>query len=338
MILFNRKSLELKKNDERCKFCQKCIIDKSKDRNAFFNSIKNGVQECPFGYSTYVTDSNIYCGFLCKGYFSEKKVNGHRKFSRTKEDLSILTIDDLISLVEYNDSHASKKELLSQEKYDTYANTIHNIKNTIRTISELTGTVKYFDDYEVDTKNYRNLLDGIDLIRTILDYHDARVYGDRIVSFSDYIKPHRMILKLKKLLETEAKHKRIKFKFDGDPEIHIFNDSKRMYLIFFILLENAIKYSLNNSQISIIFKDLDYKTTSVIIKNTTEYISDEEIKHIFERGYRCGNSENHNGSGFGMEILYNLLKSTDTKCDIYLENEGELLFCVKIIASSQDDF
>ena len=338
MIVFNRKSLELSKNDDRCKFCQKCIAEKTKERNAFFSRITQGIQECPYGYSTYATDSSIYCGVLCKGYFSEKKVNGHRKFSKINEDLSILSIDDLILLIEYNDLNVSKKELLSQEKYDTYANTIHNIKNTIRTISEVTGTVKYFDDYEVETKNYRNLLDGIDLIRTILDYHDARVYGDRIISCSDYIKPHKMILKLKKLLETEAKRKKIKFKFDGDPQIHIFNDSKRMYLIFFILLENAIKYSLNNSQISIMFEDLDYRSTSVIIKNTTECITNAEIKHIFERGYRCGNSENHNGSGFGMEILYNLLKSTDTKCEIYLEDGDELLFCAKIIASSKDDF
>lgn len=78
-----------------------------------------------------------------------------------------------------------------------------------------------------------------------------------------------------------------------------------------ILIDNAIKYSRNEKVISV---DLDCDDQYAILKvsDRGEGISEEDIKHIFERFYRTDKSRNRTstqaGLGIGLSILQQIVE------------------------------
>lgn len=76
-------------------------------------------------------------------------------------------------------------------------------------------------------------------------------------------------------------------------------------LIPFLLLENALKYTLDNNEISV---DFEEKNNSLVIaiKSISLYCSQNDIPHIFEKGYRGKNAEKYSsnkGSGIGLYFV-----------------------------------
>ena len=75
-----------------------------------------------------------------------------------------------------------------------------------------------------------------------------------------------------------------------------------------ILFDNAIKYSEENSKISIALYQSG-KKIYFTINNKGEYISQEDLPHIFERFYRTNKERNIDGHGLGLSIA-------KKKCDM----------------------
>ncbi len=75
-----------------------------------------------------------------------------------------------------------------------------------------------------------------------------------------------------------------------------------------ILFDNAIKYSEENSKISIALYQSG-KKIYFTINNKGKYISQEDLPHIFERFYRTNKERNIDGHGLGLSIA-------KKKCDM----------------------
>ena len=61
--------------------------------------------------------------------------------------------------------------------------------------------------------------------------------------------------------------------------------SIKIIVLLFLLIENAVKYSMPNKYITINFQD-HYDNVLVEISSLTPYCDDNDIAHIFEKGYR----------------------------------------------------
>lgn len=77
----------------------------------------------------------------------------------------------------------------------------------------------------------------------------------------------------------------------------------QMMKIFYQLFENAFKYVPLGGKIQISVYPVEENQIMVVFKDNGTGVSAEELSHIFEQGFRGGNSINKRGNGFG---LYNV--------------------------------
>ncbi|MFX0030011.1 MAG: MASE3 domain-containing protein [Candidatus Hermodarchaeota archaeon] len=141
--------------------------------------------------------------------------------------------------------------------------------------------------------------------------------------------PLDIITEILYLLEPVAKKKIISFEIDVDESLRLNGDSKRIDQIFRIIIDNAIKYSKENSKIEIQAIN-NYKgkynlnDTPGILFKFRDYgrgIPEEDLPHVFERFYRSSNVDEIPGTGLGLAIAKDLIETHNG--EIFIESELE---------------
>ncbi|HEK9098713.1 TPA: HAMP domain-containing protein [Streptococcus equi subsp. zooepidemicus] len=91
-----------------------------------------------------------------------------------------------------------------------------------------------------------------------------------------------------------------------------------------ILIDNAVKYSRKEKKIVIELSVNASKEAVVKVKDRGEGISEEDIKHIFERFYRTDRSRNRTSTQAGLGIGLSILKQIVDGYHLHMEVESEL--------------
>jgi signal transduction histidine kinase len=105
------------------------------------------------------------------------------------------------------------------------------------------------------------------------------------------------------MADSRARTKNIVIKRDLHEEIASFGDEAFLHQLFLIFLDNAIKYSPNDTQVRVALEHND-GTIQARFEDQGIGISSEHLPLIFERFYRAapaGNGEAHSG-GLGLAI------------------------------------
>jgi signal transduction histidine kinase len=95
---------------------------------------------------------------------------------------------------------------------------------------------------------------------------------------------------------------KIVINYNGDKMV--FLDTKLVKNILFNLISNAIKFSSEGKSI-VLDADVDANKIKIAIQDQGIGISDEDLKHLFERFYRGKNAFNIQGTGLGLHIVGN---------------------------------
>lgn len=106
--------------------------------------------------------------------------------------------------------------------------------------------------------------------------------------------------------DTVAFEKNIKLSYEIEEEIYMFSNEKMMKQLFMILVDNAIKYEIENGEVSIKLKKVNNKIIFVVNNKNSE-ISEEDLPHIFDRFYRADKSRSSCGVGLGLAIAKNIV-------------------------------
>lgn len=95
-----------------------------------------------------------------------------------------------------------------------------------------------------------------------------------------------------------AHTKNIKIEYAQDRDVFMINgDYGRLRQMFMTVIDNAVKFSFENSKIYI-----DLNNRSITIKDEGIGISKEELPYIFDRYYRVKSVVNKSGTGLGLTI------------------------------------
>lgn len=296
MIKVELKNFKLKDNDN--KFCEKCCKEYCSTRDSYYEKIVSEnkqykIYTCPYGYSSILTSNGLYTGLVIKNHSNFEKIKRREKINKNyKMNYSVFMENDIIELFKSIDSN--------KLTYDIYKSTVHDIKRASSCTMEIISSIN-LDLKDIEIKN---IVDGFELINTRLDYHDRLLLSPKVLSpILSIIKPCSIGKKISKLLEYKALPKNIKIVSHGVPYQSVINDSKSVYVLFFVLIENAIKYSPINSKINITYQDKPNNSSYVEIINECTELTQEDIDHIFEKGYRGKNSMSVSGNGLGMEVV-----------------------------------
>jgi two-component system phosphate regulon sensor histidine kinase PhoR len=133
---------------------------------------------------------------------------------------------------------------------------------------------------------------------------------------------NQLILQLNPI--SEVKH--LNFNIICDPNIIIFGDDERFNQILRIPVENAIKYSPNDSKINIsvlnnYIGSCNTQNLPGILIKIEDFglgIKHTEMNYLFKRFYRGSNVQNIQGTGIGLSILKELIQLF--KGDVFIES------------------
>jgi two-component system phosphate regulon sensor histidine kinase PhoR len=103
-------------------------------------------------------------------------------------------------------------------------------------------------------------------------------------------------------LQLDAKPSQIHTNFDADPS-EIEADQEYLLHVFSNLIDNAIKYSKENIDITITTVTLPAEI-QIIIEDKGIGMNADTAKHIFEKFYRAHTGNVHNVKGFGLGMSY----------------------------------
>lgn len=114
-----------------------------------------------------------------------------------------------------------------------------------------------------------------------------------------------------------------------DCEALVIADNDRIEQVFVNLIENAIKYSKDNSGITLDYELLENKLV-VSVKNDYDIIPREKLKTLFDKFTRIDDSTTRTtrGTGLGLYIVKGLVEAMNGEIRLY-SNE-ECGFCVKV--------
>lgn len=136
------------------------------------------------------------------------------------------------------------------------------------------------------------------------------------------------IRKIVVLLEPKWSLKQIDFDVDLD-EIKILSNENLLFNVWRNLIENAIKFTKENSKITLSLKNQDKKIIFKVI-DQGEGINEEEKKYIFNKFYQADTSHKQEGNGLGLALVKDILYLFNGKIEVENVQPNGCCFTVEL--------
>lgn len=145
---------------------------------------------------------------------------------------------------------------------------------------------------------------------------------------------YRALYKLVMFMKTPAKNRNLAGVYVEGQEIEV-STSEATYLGFYILLENAVKYALDQTKV-LVFIECDETGTKVLLQNKSDPISSESMSRLEENGFSGENSINKESHGFGLSIVKRIFSKAGAEVT-YSYNPKTSLFTVQVLFKASID-
>ena len=198
-------------------------------------------------------------------------------------------------------------ELIRTEsmRRDFVANVSHELKTPIGAVSLLAETLSQEDDPDTTKRLEAEAQRLARIVDDILDL--SRIEGQAIEAL-DVVELNEVVNEVVDRLSTFASRKKVEIKTKLNANT-VEGDRLQLISLVHNIIENAVKYSEENSQVEV---TLDFsKDSSTVCLNVIDSgigISELELERVFERFYRVdrARSRQSGGTGLGLSIVRNV--------------------------------
>ncbi len=237
------------------------------------------------------------------------------------------TIDELSHRLEIASQESEK---LQKQRQDFITNISHELRTPVTVIrgsleaindgivKEPESVREYHEQMLTESKSLERLVnDLLELSR--LQNTDFKIEMQE-VNICDILK--EAIRSASKI----AMDKNIEIEYSRDRDVFVLNgDYGRLRQMFLIVIENAIKFSFDNSKIYVSFYG-----ESIDIKDEGIGISEEDLPYIFDRYYRVKTVENKKGTGLGLTIAKQIALRHNIDINVSSEQNKGTIFSFKL--------
>tara|TARA_A100001011_G_scaffold267735_1_gene276835 strand:- start:2727 stop:3587 length:861 start_codon:yes stop_codon:yes gene_type:complete len=112
-------------------------------------------------------------------------------------------------------------------------------------------------------------------------------------------------------IKMKQKGAEITYDFGNDKSIFVNADSLRISQVMSNLIENSLKYGVENGTIEILTKNISKEKLLIRVIDNGQGISEEDLPRVFERFYRVDKTRNRQegGSGLGLAIVKHIVEA-----------------------------
>lgn len=239
----------------------------------------------------------------------------------------------------YGSFNTMVKELGNTETLQTdfVSNVSHEFKTPINAIegyasllqdSQLTDEQKntYIDKIIFNTRRLSDLVGNILLL--------SKVNNQTISLKASTFRLDEQVRQSILALESKWEKKEIEFDIDLD-EIEYTGFENLLSHVWLNLIDNAVKFSLQNGQIRIRLKQLDGSVTFSIWDNGLP-ILEADIYRIFNKFYQGDNSHASEGNGLGLALVRKIVAAAHGTINVTSSEDAGTEFVVALPSSSSD--
>jgi signal transduction histidine kinase len=128
---------------------------------------------------------------------------------------------------------------------------------------------------------------------------------------------------------SEEKSLNLVYNYNEESEQFIDGDPDLLRRVFVNLIENAIKYSNEKTDI-VVNSETDGENVSITFTNDCEYISPESLNKLFDRFYREESSRNKGlgGIGLGLSVVKSIINLHNGRISASYSSEGKITFTI----------
>lgn len=138
------------------------------------------------------------------------------------------------------------------------------------------------------------------MLNTLMDISEAET-GAMQLNYTK-IMPNLLIDGVMEIYQYAAQEKRVILESHCTPDLVFYADKNRMQQLLCNLIDNAVKYSQNNSHVTITASQ-EEKFLKITVQDNGIGIQPGEISKIFDRLYRSDKSRQEKGCGLGLSLV-----------------------------------
>jgi signal transduction histidine kinase len=216
--------------------------------------------------------------------------------------------------------HVQTSNQSMRQTLDTIAHELRTPLTSVRGLAEVTLRKNNFNETE-SRRVLEDCILGIDEILTEFKMMtDITIVESGIQNLNkEDLDLNEICNDIVNLYEIVADQKEIKIILNTDSNIRIYADKKKLRQVVANLLDNAIKYSPENSEIKIITSQ-DSENAFIKICDQGIGISENDMPHIWKRLYRGENGRHEKGMGLGLSLVKSIILAHQG--EIIVENNG----------------
>lgn len=229
------------------------------------------------------------------------------------------TIDILAVKLKENEEERLGRE---QARIDFFANVSHELRTPITVIraymeSLVDGVItdeekinQYYAKILAECKGMERLVGDLLTLSKMQnpDFNVEKEPVDIVQIMEDLVRSFHAL--------SDEKNIRLEIK-KSHPYYTMMGDYDRLKQMFLIVLDNAIKFSYENSCVHIILSKED--KLKVVIRDEGIGIDESELPNIFEKFYKSKLKQNVQGSGLGLAIAKQIALKHDGEIEVYSE-------------------
>lgn len=211
----------------------------------------------------------------------------------------------LILIISWQVFRSFRKEIeLNRTQKNFLLSITHELRSPIASVKLAMQTLHKKQDLPVEKSNrlIDNSLNDIERLHSLVEnlLLSAKIESASFIIGKDEINLSELLTNtITKLHDTVAKHR--KFNSQITEGVKIKGDKNAMISVIQNLIENAIKYSPDESPISISLLDQNDHAV-LVVADEGKGIDESERRKIFKKFYRIGNEETRNSKGTGLGL------------------------------------
>lgn len=221
------------------------------------------------------------------------------------------------------------REIRRNEQHDAFINAVtHELKTPIASIRLYLETLqarelteeKRAEFYEIMMADTNRLLHTVEqVLRAGRTGHKRRPVNRSPIDLPEMVRECLDLTRVRHKLEEGALHYTESIGSDG---ARVIGDADELRAAVVNLLENAVRYSDKEVDVSVEVASLDEKRLAVRIKDKGIGISSSQLKRIFKRFYRVQGAfmTRFKGTGLGLFIVHSIVKKHGGR--VFAESEG----------------
>lgn len=223
----------------------------------------------------------------------------------------------------------NKSEQDSKAKNEYLANMAHDIRTPINTVLGMNemilreNTNVEINEYSNNIKRASNIL--VELVNDILDI--SKIESGNMELLEDSYEVGELLNDVITVIKDKCKKKNLQLVVNVDKSIpsQLYGDENKIKQVLLNLLTNAVKYTQSGTvtfEIKVMNRNgSDNVELYVAVEDTGSGIQQENLKSIFSSFKRIDEIRNTKieGTGLGLNIVYNLLKLMKSKIEVQSE-------------------